>query len=92
MHRLAELNPEWLSAGPGRTGMGIGFECPEHGASCRLHVWFLCPKDGDSPITVGPGMKLHAHSGDTFDTLEVVGTIVHGDRFLFVHDGNVAST
>lgn len=75
--RLTELDPRWIRAGEGRTGMGVAFECPVHGGRCgMLGVWFVNPIDGGSPAepSIEPTFRWQ-RTGDTFDTLTLTPSV-----------------
>jgi hypothetical protein len=73
--RLTDLDPHWLTCAPGRSGMGISFECPRC-RDQRLGVWFKNPLDGGPPAPPEEGPKPRwVRTGDTFETLTLTPSI-----------------
>lgn len=83
--RLARLDPQWVTLGPGRHGQGIVFLCPCC-LSTRKLVVFDNPLDGMAPIR-RPGVY---RRGACFESLSLEGRIViDGHCSVFVDKGSV---
>lgn len=86
--RLTDLNPRWVSAGEGRHGMGVGFDCPCMAPTCwasggtgrgLLVVKFANPLDGGLPFppsSADDDTRWHVDSGTTFEDLTLSPSIL----------------
>lgn len=61
---LSELDVKWTSSGAGRTGMGVVFNCPIHGESCKIHISIANPIDDGCTYTPYPGLCFWTRVGD----------------------------
>ena len=90
--RLSELDPSWFTCEPGRTGMGLTFDCP-HCRTQKLGIWFANPVDGGPPAAPGiEPLPRWQRTGETFDTLTLTPSVdvsKDGHWHGFITGGNI---
>lgn len=78
-------HPQWLPyISELRFGTGIEFDCPTHGAFCRLALYFMNPLDGRGP-DAPEGTELFHQAGGGLGTICLwprVRTREHGEFYV----------